>query len=263
MCLRIFRWWACLGAIVMLLACQSSQPALKEPTHSQEKIISRELKAHQEAFAERNPEVMWQYGALRTVVRMAAASSLPTDQSGVGAALSVEGVGSAALGFAVPTIYSSALVVGGVFLVPGGAWLYFHEKKVWNAIGTAMRQVELTKGISQSMQNRAKAQFTEAGAPGLEMEITINGFGLVKSRNGFHHCLVISADCAIKQGNHPIGMDRLKIAEIEGSDDAPPPQCAHLERFADHDARLLKVHMAEMTQIIAVMAIQRLEMRSR
>lgn len=255
---NVVRFFMILCVFTLFEACHSKQTPTKGNIDVSDQSIPEEVLECQEIFNEKNPEIKLRYGALNMVVRMATKNELPPDDAKLAAFFSAEGAGALALGFGYPTIFSSALVVGGAFLIPAGTYFFFHEKNIWNAISEAMSHAELTRSIAVGMQDRLKSQFADKNTPELKIEIIVKGFGLVKSKSGFQHCLSMSAECIVSQDGEEIGRDLLKITEEDRSDDAPPPQCAHLERFADHEARLLKVHLNELTQVLATMAIERL-----
>ena len=255
-CRNVIRFLIILNAFILLQACHAKQIPARGSVETSDKSIPKEVLESQEAFAARNPKVASQYGALNIVVRMATKSELPPNMCKMSSLLAAEGAGALTLGIAYTTIFSSALVVGGAFLIPAGIYFYFHEKSVWEAISGTMSNTELTLGISESIQNQLATQFTCTNAPKLKVEIVVQAFGLVKS--GFQHCLIISADCIFSRNSVEVGRELLKITKINRSEDAPPPQCAQLDRFAKHDAKLLKAHLNECKQVLAAMAVQRL-----
>lgn len=245
-------------AVLWLQGCQAIHPASKGAAQNDNPEIPEEVLARQKEFAARNPVIASRYGALEMVVRMATVNELPPDMSRLMGLFTAEGAGSIGLAFVYPTIFSSALVVGGAFLIPGGAYFYFHEKNVWKAISGAMSGAELTREISGAMKDRLQTYFDPDGAPELNIEIVVQAFGLVKSRTGFQHCLVMSAACIIGKDGQEIESNQMKITQEDRSEDAPPPQCARLDGFAEHDARLLKMHLYEAPRVLGAMAIDRL-----
>lgn len=247
-----------LCAVIWLQACQSTNPATKGAAQNANPKIPDEVLARQKEFTANNPVIASRYGALKMAVRMATVNELPPDISKLMGLFTAEGAGSIGLAFAYPTLFSSALVVGGAFLIPGGAYFYFHEKNVWEAISGAMSSAELTREISDAMQDRLQTYFDPEGAPELSIEIIVQAFGLVKSQAGFQHCLVVSAACIIGKDGQEIESNQIRITQEGRSEDAPPPQCARLDGFAEHDARLLKMHLYETPQVLGVMAIDRL-----
>jgi hypothetical protein len=255
-CRNVIRFLIIISAFILLQACYSKQIPVNGSVEPSDKSIPKEVLESQEAFAARNPKIVSQYGGLNIVVRMATKSELPPNMSKMASLLAAEGAGALTLGIATTTIFSSALLVGGVFLIPAGTYFYFHEKKVWEAISGTMSNTELTLGISKSIHNRLAKQFTYTNAPKLKAEIIVKAFGLVKS--GGQHCLIISADCIFSRNSVEVGRELIKITKINRSEDAPPPQCAHLDRFAKHDAKLLKVHLNECKKVLAAMAVERL-----
>jgi len=255
----LIRFLMILCVIALPQACLSKKmPPANCSADDSNRAIPPEVLEQQKIFAETNPEIVSQHGSLTMVVRMATANDLPADMSKTGLLFSAEGGASMALGFALPSIYSSALVVGGIFLVPAGTYFYLHDKKVWEVISGTLSHAGLTGAISKAMQERVDALFSGTNPPELTIELTIKAFGLVKSKTGVQHCLVMSADCIISRNGRQIGRSLLKITESDRSDDAPPPQCARIESFAAHGARLLDDHLYESSHVIAAMAIERL-----
>ncbi len=248
-----------LWVLALPQACVSKRmPPADVSANNSRQAIPRKVMEQQKIFAERNPEIVSQAGSMTMVVRLATVNEVPADMSKTGLLFSAEGTASAALGFALPSLYSSALIVGGIFLVPAGTYFYMHDKKIWEVISGTLSHAGLTGAISEALHERVDTLFADTDPPELKIELIIKAFGLVKSQAGIQHCLVMSADCIISRKGRQIERSLLMITESERSDDAPPPQCARIERFAQYGARLLNDHLYESTHVIAAMAIDRL-----
>jgi len=248
-----------LFVLALPLGCLSKRmPPANVSADDSGRAIPPEILERQEIFAQRNPEIVSQYGSMTMIVRLATANELPADMSKTGLLFSAEGAASVALGFALPSIYSSALVVGGIFLVPAGTYFYLHDKKIWEVISGTLSHAGLTAAISEAMHERVAKLFADTNPPEVTLELIVKAFGLVESQAGLQHCLVMSAECIISRKGRQIERYLLKITESERSDDAPPPQCTRIERFAENGARLLNDHLYESTHVMAAMAIDRL-----
>ena len=216
----------------------------------------------QKVFADRNPMIESHIGELDLTIRMATPAEIPKDDYKTWLQFPAEGAGSFALGLVAPPLYASALVVGGVFLVPLGTYGYFHEKGVWDSINGALSNAEFTRAVDRAMKDRLIAAFTEKRMPDFKIEVIIQNFGLVNSSSRLQHCFILSANFILSKDNVELKKDYLRITYLNKSEDAPPPQCAGLEHFAKNEARLIKDTLAEYAEVLAVMVMDRIPRES-
>jgi len=212
----------------------------------------------QQHLLDRNPTIDSHFGKLELVVRLATPAELPEDKSKEGLYGSAIGAGSLALGLGAPPLYASSLVVGGVILVPLGAYLYFHDKGIWNSINGALSNVEWTRAIENDVRSRLINGFPAEPIPEMNVEVVIDSFGLVKLSSDLQNCLVVTAHIILKRSNRELKRDPLFITPLGKSDDAPPPQCAGIERFAENDAQLVKDTLREYAGVLAAMVTGRI-----
>ena len=159
------------------------------------------------------------------------------------------------LGLVAPPVFASALVVGGALVAPLGAYVYVHEEGIRDAINDALTQTKFTAAVDAALQARLDEASRERPAA---IGILIQALGMVASTQGQQYCFVVSADLTIRAPGIRTTQEALRITETNQSADAPPPQCASLERFAEHDAALLKTALAEYAEMLAVMTVNRL-----
>jgi len=243
--------------IAMLQGCAAKKSDIPDSRAKEDQVGAERFKESQRVFALRNPIMASNIGDLELIVRMATIAEIPEDLYKIWAVFPAQGAGSLALGLVAPPLYASALVVGGVFLIPLGTYGYLHDKKVWDSINGALANAEFTRAVDRAMKERLNGAFTRENAPDLKIEIIIQGFGLMKSSAMNQHCFAVSAEFIVSQDTSEIKRDNLNITYTHRSKDAPPPQCAGLENFAENDAMLVKDTLAEYSEVLAVMAMDR------
>jgi hypothetical protein len=248
--------------IAMLQACSAGRSERSNAEAIKDQPGSEQSKKSQKAFADRNPMIVSHIGELELTIRMATLAEIPKDNYKMWLYFPAEGAGSLALGLVAPPIYASALVVGGVFLIPLGTYGYLHEKGIWDSINGALSNAEFTRAIDSAMKDRLNAAFTEEGMPNVKIEVIIQAFGIVNSSSMLQHCFVVSANFILSRGNMELKQNHLQITDLNRSEDAPPPQCASLEHFAKNEARLVKDTLAEYAEVLAVMAVDRISRES-
>lgn len=257
---RLVSFYVCL--IAMLHACSAGRSERFNAEAIKDQPGSESFKESQKAFADRNPMIVSYIGELELTIRMATLAEIPEDNYKMWLYFPAEGAGSLALGLVAPPMYVSALVVGGVFLIPLGTYGYLHEKGIWDSINGALSNAEFTRAIDGAMKDRLNGAFTEESMPNVKIEVIIQAFGIVKSSSMLQHCFVVSANLILSRGNTELKQDHLQITDLNRSEDAPPPQCASLEHFAKNEARLVKDTLAEYAEVLAVMAIDRIPRES-
>jgi hypothetical protein len=248
--------------IAMLQACSAGRSERSNAEAIKDQPVSELMKKSQKAFADRNPMIVSYIGDLELTIRMATLAEIPKDNYKMWLYFPAEGAGSLALGLVAPPIYASALVVGGVFLMPLGTYGYLHEKGIWDSINGVLSNAEFTRAIDSAMKDRLNAAFTEETMPDVKVELIIQAFGLVEYTSVRQHCFVVSADFILSKDETVLKQDHLQITDLNRSEDAPPPQCASLEHFAKNEARLVKDTLAEYAEVLAVMAVDRIPRES-
>lgn len=154
--------------------------------------------------------------------------------------------------------YASALVVGGVFLIPGGIFGYLYDKEVWETNKNGLTNFELTPAIHKAVERRLNSANPNQIRPDAKLEIVILGFGIKESHNLNLHCLVMTADIIIHHGSSKQKYNRFFIAENDGNNNAPPAQCASLEHFSRNEAELITGTLTEYSDILAMISIKNL-----
>lgn len=175
-------------------------------------------------------------------------------------ALAIGGTGAAALpiGVAAPPI-ASAMIVGGAFLIVGSLAIYGTEAHQVEIVAGAVRDADLAFELERALQGRAT--LTDPTAPPFaEALIVPSSWGVVSSSGlaAGRHCFVAVVALAVTRGKERIYEDVLRIAPTEASADAPPPQCASLERFAEDGGRLVRETSRDYAEVLAVMVLERL-----
>lgn len=244
--------------IALLQACSIVPSERSDADVKKDRPVSELMKKSQEAFADRNPTIVSHIGGLELTTRMATPAEIPEDNYKTWLIFPPGGAASLAVGLTAPPMFASALVVGGVFLVPAGTYGYLYEKGIWDSINGALSNAEFTRLIDTAMKDRLNAAFAGGSMPDVKVELIIQAFGLVEYASLRHHCFVVSADFVLSKGNTVLNQDHLRITEDNRSEDAPPPQCASLEHFAKNEARLVKDTLAEYAGVLAVMATDRI-----
>lgn len=229
--------------ILILQGCRTGQSV-----HSGTKNES------QQTFANRNQRIESHFGDLELEVRMATTAEVPEEYYKVSLYGLPGGGASAGLGVLAA---SSAMVVGGA-IAPLGAYIYIHDKGIWDPINEALINAEFTRAIDKAIKDRLNITFAKERAPNVKIDVIIQSYGLVGDAFHMPHCLVVSADFILSRGDIEVRRDHIEISNRNRSKDAPPPQCAHLKRFAENKARLVKDTLAEYAEVLAVMAIDRI-----
>jgi hypothetical protein len=242
--------------VAILQACSTAQSMHSNTDAIKNQTISELSNQNQKMFTDKNPTIVSRIGNLELTTRMATPVEIPGDKSKERLWVSAEGAGALTLGLVAAPMFASGLVVGGIMLVPLGTYGYLHEKGIWDSINGALSTAEFTRAIDSAMKNRLRAAFTEDNMPNVKIEITIQVLGIVKATG--QDCLVALAHFGLNNDTEELKEDNLHITVSGKSEDAPPPQCTTLDRFAENEARLVKNTLAEYAEVLAVMAIDRI-----
>lgn len=189
-------------------------------------------------------------------VRTLTPVELPKDTSSEWMNYFVPGVVSGTLGLAAPPMFASGLVVGGLLIAPGALIMSDIESRKWQRVANALKGINFEQDLLNSLRTRAGRALASRTGPMISIELIVNAYGLTGERAG-RTCFVASVDLLIARAGKEVLRDRLVISEKDRSSDAPPAQCASLDRFAEHDGQLVRDTAAEYREVLAAMAIDR------
>lgn len=241
---------ASLGASVVLSACAS-----RNPPESQEQLSQRTATEELVEVQADYPPVHREYDGWSVDIRMATRAELPDDETKEMAAMPFIGAGSVALGLSAPPMYASGLVVGGVLLIPLGSYLYVHERKIATAMRGALEGFPITVRLGAALDRRMASRQAGEGKPRPgAAEVLIHAFGFASDATGYQPCLILVADVVTRVGQNEPVRTRIRITEKERSEEMPPPQCATLERFAEHNSMLVSETLTEYVELAAIVA---------
>lgn len=217
---------------------------------------------------ERSAEpIRWTDGPREWVLRARAAPDLPADRSAEIMALFAPGLGYLGLGLVAPPMYASALVVGGLLIAPGAAIASMVERRQWERAVAPLLEMDFQRALAKALRERTPlpshgaeaSRFASSPVPasptGERIEITVNGWGLGGERE--HVCFIASVDLSIGSADAVRLRERLVISDARVTPDAPPAQCASLERMGERDGRLVRQAAAEAAAALAVMCLDR------
>lgn len=168
------------------------------------------------------------------------------------------GMASGALGMAAPPMYASALVVGGLILAPAALVMSGRERQTWQRVTGALGSVAFEQELLQALTRRARGMVPGDAGSATSVELIVNAYGLAGARPE-RLCFIASAVLVVRVAGDERLRDSLSIAESDASADAPPAQCAGLDRFAAQDGQLVRDTAKEYAEVLAVMALDRLQ----
>jgi len=199
-------------------------------------------------------------------VRTVSAAELPKDSSGEWMQFFGFGLASGALGLAAPPMFASGLVVGGLLLAPGALIISSMDRRDWEQTANALKSTDFERQLLRATEARAKRSLPAPAASSdtapVLVELVVNAYGLAGSRQK-GVCFIASIDLVATHSGNELLRDRMIIAPFERSTDAPPPQCATMERMAEREGQLVRDTAAIYAEVLAVMAIDRLIARSK
>lgn len=167
------------------------------------------------------------------------------------------GMASGALGLAAPPMFASGLVVGGLLLAPGALIISNIESRKWQQVANALKSIHFEQDLLDALRRRAAGRLPSRSGPVTNIELVVNAYGLTGERPE-RACFAASVDLRVALSGTEILDDRLVISDTGRSTDAPPAQCASLERFAEHDGQLVRDTAVEYREVLAAMAIDRI-----
>jgi hypothetical protein len=210
----------------------------------------------QQVFTNRNPRIVSHFGDLELEVRMATVADLPEDVYKDSLYFLSQQASYIPLRF-VGTLATTQLSGIGIIGVILGSSIYFYEKGIWDSYTEALINYEFTRAIDKAIEDRLIITFVKERPPNVKIDVVIQSFGLVESSFNMA-CVTVSADFILSRGGMEVKRDHIEISNGNRSKDAPPPQCAHLKRFAENNARLVKDTLTEYAEVMAVMVIDRI-----
>lgn len=182
-------------------------------------------------------------------------AELPPDTSREWLNFLEPGIASGALGVVAPPMYASGLIVGGLLLAPGSVVLSSMEHKKWLRVADALKKIEFKQRLLQALHTRAARELSPL--PQMRVELAVEAYGVVSKRSD-KACFIAIADMTIMQHGKEAIRNRLSITATNRSADAPPVQCASLDRFAGNDGELVRDTAAEYIEILAIMTMDRI-----
>ena len=244
--LKFFRLIIVFCLIASLLACSTSQT-----------VNVSAKKEIQQVFTNRNPRILSHFRDLELEVRMETTAELPKENYKEYLDLIPGGGGYTGLGvWGAPA--TGNLAASGIIMMTFGGLAYIYEKGIWDPIKEALINYEFTRTIDKAMKDRLNITFAKERVPNVKIDVIIQSFGLV-GYSYMPYCLIVSADFVISRGGMEVKRDHIEISNGNRSKDAPPPQCAHLKRFAKNKAKLVKDTLTEYAEVLALMAIDRIQ----
>lgn len=194
-------------------------------------------------------------------VRAVSPAELPKDTSGEWMQFFGFGLASGALGLAAPPMFASGLVVGGLLLAPGALIISSMDRRDWEQTANALKSTDFERQLLRATETRARRSLPAPAASNntapVLVELVVNAYGLAGSRQK-GVCFIASIDLVATHAGNELLRDRMIIAPFERSTDAPPPQCATMERMAEREGQLVRDTAAIYAEVLAVMAIDRL-----
>jgi hypothetical protein len=129
-------------------------------------------------------------------------------------------------------MFASGLVVGGLLIAPGAVILSGIERRPWERAVSPLVETDFPRALADALRARPIEQSGPAHEP-LKVEVIVNGWGLHEERGRV--CFTVSIDLVVRSMDRELLKDRLLIREGHGSPDAPPAQCASLERMGEQE----------------------------
>ena len=190
-------------------------------------------------------------------VRLVNPVNVPDDSSQETMKLFGPVIGLSALGAVVPPMYAGALIVGGLILAPSVLTLSTVERQRWQAIADALKGLSFEKNLLSALQRRAMGALPPRSGSVITVELVVNAYGLV-ARKPQYACFLAMAELRVAIEGKVLLRDQIVISDLDKTRDAPPAQCASLERFAERDGQLVLDTAAEISEVFAVMSIDRI-----
>lgn len=190
-------------------------------------------------------------------VRLVNPVDVPVDSSQEIMKLFGPGIAFVALGAVAPPMFASGLVVGGLIIAPSVLILSTVERQRWQSIADALKGLSFEKNLLSALQRRGTRALPFRSGSVATVELVVNAYGLV-ARGPQYACFVAMAELRVAIEGKELLRDQIVISDLDKTRDAPPAQCASLERFAERDGQLVLETAAEVSEVLAVMSIDRI-----
>lgn len=197
-------------------------------------------------------------GRFELSVRLASeAAGLPRDTPREWDLFVGGGAASGVLGTMAPPFYASGLVVGSVLILSTVLAWSEHERRTWQTLDAALRGVDLPAAVLDAFRRRAPAALQDSEGSLVQAELVIRGFGLFGTARD-RACLVVDGELAVHADGGELDRYEMRIGPAGSTPDAPPAQCASLERFREEDGQLVTEAAAEYAEVLAALTVRRL-----
>ena len=196
-------------------------------------------------------------GRFELSVRLASEASLPRDTSREWDVFVGGGAASGVLGTVAPPFYASGLVVGGVLILSTVLVWSEHERRTLQTLDAALRRIDLPAAVRDAFRRSAPAALQGSEGSLAQAELVIRGFGLFGTARD-RACLVVDGELAVHAEGSELDRYEMRIGPAGSTPDAPPAQCASLERFREEDGRLVTETAAEYAEVLATLTVRRL-----
>ena len=194
-------------------------------------------------------------------VKAMKAVDIPADTSREWMAFFGPGIASGALGVVAPPLFASGLVVGGLLLMPSALVMSDREHRQWEQVAHVLQNVPLENQLLDALQRRAiRTLHTEPGTA-VHVTLDVDTYGIVGARPQ-QLCFVARANLIVQTRQETTLQAALSISPGQRSPDAPPPQCASLDRFSERHGQLVQDTATEYIEVLAAMVIDRLRPES-
>jgi len=234
--------------LTVLVGCAST--TVSSQFSNQESESVRKLQA---TFLKNNPIVKSADDHNHFTVRMATAADMQGDQYNSALLFPVSGAVLIPVGMTFPPMYGSAIIMGGILLIPLGTFLYLHEKNVHTPINDAIITFSMTQSIANALSKYSMPSKTYSSSE-LNIEVRVDSYGLVEPQV----CLNSITNLKIRKNGQIIHEESIRITDTNRTVDVPPPQCASYEKFADRQAELVKSLLNEYADITALIILKRI-----
>jgi hypothetical protein len=196
-------------------------------------------------------------GRFEVSVRAASEPALPKDPSAEWGVFAGLGAVSGMLGAVAPPFFASGLVVGGIILVPLAMGMAERQRRIMTALSESLQRADFPAAVEAALRRRAAAALPPSEGRVARAELTIQAFG-VTGQSVDWGCVVVATELAVHVDGKELDRSSLTIEPARATRDAPPPQCAFLDRFAEDGGRLVAVTAAEYAEVVAALAVERL-----
>ncbi|HWA14653.1 MAG TPA: hypothetical protein VHA15_16300 [Burkholderiales bacterium] len=196
-------------------------------------------------------------GRFEYSVRAASEPAVPADPSAEWGVFAGLGAVSGMLGAMAPPFFASGLIVGGVVLVPGVMVMAERQRRILTALSASLQRAGFPAAVDAALQRRAAAALPQSEGRTAKVALTIQTFGVI-GQSADWGCMIVATELAVHLDGKELERASLSIGPARSTRDAPPPQCAFLDRFAEEDGRLVSVVAAEYAEVIAALAVARL-----